>query len=132
MLSDIDGNIFDTLSFGPQGMDVSLGRCPDGSGEIASLPYTTFNSTNCESGIIDFSSRQGGLVAYPNPANTSIHVISSLPHQEKNIMIINILGEKFYNGLLRSEILICTSKWPSGVYAVVSDNQTIIKIIVDH
>jgi hypothetical protein len=132
MLSDIDGNVFDSLSFGPQPADISLGRCPDGAGNFDILSNTTFNSANCESGIAQILLTNNEISVYPNPANAKILIVNSFPADEKKIQVVNIMGEKFYSGLLTSEIIINTSLWPSGVYAIIQERTVALKFIVKH
>jgi hypothetical protein len=132
MLSDIEGNIFDTIVFGPQLTDISVGRCPDGSGEMTILPNTSFNFPNCESGIEQNLINKGFASVYPNPGNNAIHIAFPPSQSMDKFMIINILGEKYYESGCIRDTLLDTSLWPAGIYLIVSANFNAIKLLVNH
>lgn len=132
MLSDIVGTLHDSLSFGPQATDISIGRCPDGTGEMIALPNTTFNSSNCESGISKFIGQSSEIAVFPNPAGDVLNIVIPVAQKEEEIHIYNVLNEIFYIGFLFDHILIDTSEWPSGIYFVVLNHRTQAKVIIIH
>lgn len=132
MLSDIEGTLLDSLSFGPQAADISIGRCPDGTGEMTVLSNTTFNSSNCESGISDHLEQYADIAVLPNPANATLNIIKQVPGREEKIYIINVLNEIYFKGLLNDKIIIDTSVWPVGIYFVVINQISPVKVIIVH
>lgn len=60
--------ILDSISFGIQTTDISIGRCPDGIGEFTTQSPSTFNAPNCYSGIEEITSHIEQKI-YPNPSN---------------------------------------------------------------
>ncbi len=52
MLSNGENSIIDSISFGVQTDDVSMGRCPNGTGDFDFLSLTSFNSENCIDPVI--------------------------------------------------------------------------------
>lgn len=70
---------------------------------------------------------------YPNPANTVIKIISSIPNQNFQVEINNLLGEKCFSGKNTSEINI--SNLSTGIYFMqIKNEQQIqnIKFIKSH
>lgn len=67
------GEILDSISFGIQTTDVSIGRCPDGIGEFTVQAPSTYNAPNCYSGIDE----QELIIqpsVFPNPSNGNFTV----------------------------------------------------------
>jgi hypothetical protein len=132
MLSDLEGNILDSLSYGPQTADVSVGRCPDGSGAMAAMQATTFNSANCVSGLQPVLSRQSGLIMYPNPVNNSLHLFNDSGMHEIQVTITSVSGMVVYQGLVKNNMMVNSSDWAAGVYAVLANGYFVSKLIVYH
>lgn len=131
LLSDIDGNIFDSVSFGPQAVDVSSGRCPDGMGLMEILPSTTFNSANCESGVNE-PKNLIDLWIYPNPTQAFLVIKNRQPQLSKVVEIYDISNKLFYTGILDNELIIDTSDWTNGIYLVKANLPETVKIIIKH
>jgi spore coat protein CotH len=79
---------FDSIAFANQSSDISLARCPDGTGSFK-LGWPTFKKLNCANGMGEML-ENNKLKVYPNPANQSL-VIS---HQSlvNTIEIMDVLG----------------------------------------
>ena len=77
--------------------DVSVGRCPDGTGTFASLTNPTFGAkNNCTTGVEDDNVISSNCSIYPNPANDYIIIQPSegfKPSEGSNIKICNTYGE---------------------------------------
>jgi hypothetical protein len=108
---------FDSLAFSNQSADVSMARCPDGTGSFK-LGWPTFKKLNCANGVDEIISNNK-LIVYPNPANQYL-VIS---HQSlvNTIEVTNLLGQ---NQNIEVEKL-TTENWqlnteylPSGIYFI--------------
>jgi len=79
MLSDGNGLVLDSLTFGPQTADVSMGRCPNGTGPFDFLEIPTFNYANyCPAGTGELPVVHGQYQIVPNPAKDRVMVIGDL------------------------------------------------------
>src|SRR3569832_498114 len=100
MLSNSFGNILDSLSFGTQVSDNSVGRCPNGTGAFTVFTSPTFNASNCIVGVEEVSSSNSSFKVYPNPGkgNFTIRLKSMLALDNKvHIEISNLAGERVYS-----------------------------------
>ncbi|MFN5184039.1 MAG: CotH kinase family protein [Bacteroidota bacterium] len=87
ILSNQNGIILDSLNFGSQQTDISYGRCPDGTGSFLNFTVPSFNASNCTVGINDkFETK---FKFFPNPASSSINLVSQ---DEDKIMIVEIIN----------------------------------------
>lgn len=78
MLSNASGIVLDSISFGPQLPDVSMGRCPNGSGAFTTTLATTYNATNnCPTAIDEQQTVAQNVFAFPNPANNFISLATN-------------------------------------------------------
>jgi hypothetical protein len=64
----------DTVSFGQQTPDVSVGRLPDGVGSFRILPTQTPNATNGTVGVADVFMDNLNLDIYPNPIDNQLSI----------------------------------------------------------
>jgi hypothetical protein len=64
----------DTLTFGQQIPDISIGRLPDGVGAFRILPTQTPNATNGTVGVNDLFLDNLGLNIYPNPVDNQLFI----------------------------------------------------------
>jgi hypothetical protein len=77
MLSDGDGLILDSLTFGPQTPDISWGRCPDGTGFFDELDIPTFGYENyCPEGYPEREIKSIKVSVVPNPFKDQFKVIT--------------------------------------------------------
>ncbi|MBV1923868.1 MAG: CotH kinase family protein, partial [Flavobacteriaceae bacterium] len=116
-LSYLDGTIIDSVDYDDeQGVDKSLSRIPNGTGDFI-IAEVTFNSENTKIlAIDDFASL--GIKIYPNPANTNINIDFSNEF-ESNISIHDILGREVYNSTNNSSnVNIDVSNLSSGLYMI--------------
>ena len=97
-LVETDGiSIIDSISFGPQQTDVSLGRYPDGSASWTFLQFPTPGSANTITSVENnyFTPNEFNLSAYPNPFNPSTTISFTIPERsEVSIIIYDILGNE--------------------------------------
>ncbi len=121
MLSDSTGNVLDSISFGLQTADISIGRCPNGVGPFTALPTPTYEANNCNVGVNELGMRNEELGIFPNPANTFINVIISSKEKENTIKIYSVLGEVVFQSTIsnqQSTIKINISSLTAGVYYI--------------
>jgi spore coat protein CotH len=117
ILSDVDGNILDSVSYGTQIKDKSMARIPNGSGSFKqSAP--TFNQENkeftsvVEDTDVKIPNEYYLSQNYPNPFNPSTTIKINLPKTTKvTITVFNILGE-------RQSILVNNKIMNAGMHSV--------------
>lgn len=124
-----DGTTLDSISYTAQQADMSMGRCPDGTGEFITMTEPTFyKKNNCLSTLIDEQST--ARYAYPQPADISVHVtLANIPSE--NIVLLNVLGEKIAEFAAQQVLEIQTSQLMNGNYYLKSDKE-VIRLIVLH
>ncbi len=110
--------VLDSITFGLQYPDSSMGRCIDGWGVIHHLPYTSFNYFNCpfsvnEDHVKDF------VVISPNPVTDQFSFSLKKSKYINNILIINSLGQNMKNiSDPKQSESIDVSILPPGLYCV--------------
>ena len=92
ILSNCSTLVLDNVSFGLQHSDTSMGRCPDGLGPIAQMPFTTFNASNCSNGIPELSDT-AAVSIFPNPATDWVDFKFNRNVKMDNILIISSIGQ---------------------------------------
>ena len=123
VLSDISGNILDSINFGAQVGDVSVGRCPDGTGTfIPSLP--TFNASNCLTGINENGAAENEIKVYPNPACEYFTIQFNSTEKENTICLYNALGQEI-------KTIISTNKIETVSISELSEGFYVLKINAD-
>lgn len=90
MLSDSNGVVYDSLSFGAQTADISFGRYPNGIGTFQTMP-TTFAQENSLVSAVNELYSKAEFNLYPNPAGDFIQVQSS--QNMGNVVVQNALGQ---------------------------------------
>ena len=118
MLSAADSTILDSISYGAQIADVSMARCPNGTGSfIPSFP-SSYNAVNCPASAADSEIMENDFSIYPNPTNgnTSLHIFGK--NKEDAFQVIDVYGQVLFNQKINSQYILNTSNWPSGLYFV--------------
>jgi hypothetical protein len=121
--------VLDQISFGAQSNDVSLGRCPDGSGAFALQNYPSYDQYNCTVGM-DENNFTDLLIAYPIPADKELR-ITCTQKEMASISMYTILGEKILATKIEGETTIDVTAIPSGIYFLQYKNTT-KKLIIQH
>lgn len=105
---------FDSIAFNNQTTDISMARCPDGTGSFK-LGWPTFKKLNCANGVDEILDNNK-LVVYPNPANQSIVI----RHQSsvKTIEIANVVGQVCISIINHTSEIINIEYLPSGIYFI--------------
>jgi hypothetical protein len=78
----------DTISFGQQTPDISMGRLPDGVGAFRILPTQTPNATNGVVGVSDVFLENLNLTIYPNPVDNQLFI--QFKNDEQQNVRVNI------------------------------------------
>lgn len=129
MLSYASGSIIDSMSFGTQTADISLQRCPNGTGPFITSA-ATYAAANCLTGINENES-SALIQLYPNPANASIHIASDKEFEKVEILDVLSRSINVYSVNKTRDFDLDLSALPNGVYFIRIDN-TNKKIIVQH
>jgi hypothetical protein len=117
MLSDGAGLVLDSLTFGPQTADISLGRCPNGSGLFTDLEFPTFGTDNyCPDYISDQKVNDQKILVMPNPFRDHFTLLSDDPETFSaeifNSSGLQVAKEKFESGVVRFNAFYL----PAGIY----------------
>lgn len=85
------GQVIDSITYGAQQSDISLGRCPNGTGNFDFINSPTFNVSNtCGTGVEDPLYQP--VMVFPNPTSAEIFV-QNAEEKPLNIELINIYNE---------------------------------------
>lgn len=122
--------VLDSVSFGAQDADVSIGRCPDGTGAFSPRQFPSYGMTNCVVGIEELNLKANDLSVYPNPANAIFNVRTEL-NTPQTLEIFNAIGQIVYTSKFVSKIALDCNHWPGGLYFVKCNNST-KKIIISN
>lgn len=119
LLSNVNGNIFDSISFGAQAADVALARCPNATGPFLFTSTPTFGNSNvCTDGIEEIG--PGAISIFPNPSSGTINIVSE-KQTNFNYEILNSLGEIVISGKSQGATEINLSQLTPGFYIFRSD-----------
>jgi len=130
ILSNGISQIIDSCTYGDQSKDVSMGRCPDGTGSFSFRKYPTYASANCIVGLEEEDLFAGSLQVFPNPAQ-NYFTIQSATGETQIVEVSNITGQVLYHEKFNGNITLSTIAWPDGLYFV-KCNQSVKKIIINH
>lgn len=122
--------VLDSVRFGFQGADISIGRCPDGTGIFDVTTIPTYSANNCAVGIKELHSNLLPLSLYPNPANQLLFIKTD-SNNELPVSILNSVGEIIYKGTIKRLTEINTSTFSQGIYFVMISSKT-LKLVVTH
>jgi hypothetical protein len=129
ILSNQAGTVLDSISFGVQATDKSMGRCPDGAGTFTTLPYPTFKVTNCAVGVEEISGlKDVHLAVYPNPASDQFTIETE---SKSDIQVVNAVGQIMCTNKPEEKMTISTVNWSPGIYFIRTGG-TVKKIIISH
>lgn len=122
--------IMDQLVFGAQSNDISMARCPNGTGGfVFSMP--TFNANNdagCAVGIEELV-RGVDYQIYPNPATETIFV-ETADGTERMVQLFNLIGQPVFNGSFNEKIEIPVGALAKGVYFLTMDGANVERVVI--
>lgn len=130
MLSAPGGIVLDSITFGPQITDKSMGRCPDGVGTFSTGTIPTFKMSNCLVGIDELNSNSSTVNVFPNPASSHVFVRTTSGQSQK-LEVTNTVGQVIYRSTYLNQTEILTSNWEDGIYFI-RTNSTVKKVIINH
>lgn len=113
-LSDSDGIIMDSISFGTQYIDESMGRCSGTTVRFVRLSNPTYNAANDCSSMIEDTPE--ATLAYPNPATTSFTVVTNQA-EAVTCQLLNIRGQLVTSATFTNDkATFYTAELPAGLY----------------
>ena len=128
MLSDGLGTVIDSITFGKQTDNVSMGRCPNGTGSFTFLTTPTFGTAN-ECPVTSLEESQTGIFeVYPNPANQYVFITNN---KNESILITNVMGKVLYKNKITGNLDLNTQSWPEGLY-IVRCGSNLQKLMIHH
>jgi hypothetical protein len=122
--------VLDSFSFGFQGADISMARCPDGTGVFAASSIPTYNASNCAVGVNEVNMEQVSLLVFPNPVSDEL-TMTCTANAVLPVELINLIGETVIQTEVNQSVKINTSTLSQGIYLVKVLNKT-LKIVVTH
>jgi hypothetical protein len=122
--------VLDSISFGFQGADISMARCPDGTGAFIASSTPTYDTWNCGVGIQEINMEHISFSAFPNPANEVVTITCSV-NSVLPLQIINLMGDIIVEETIDKTLKINTSAMSQGIYLIKVSNKT-LKIVVTH
>lgn len=129
ILSDASGAIMDSISFGPLDADVSMARCPDGTGDFEETEPATFNALNCSLGVGELA-EASEIEVYPNPAGKELNIRIGKSAGTNEVMIFNLAGAKiFETNIKTNSFQLDVSSFENGVY-ILNVNGMNYKVVV--
>ncbi|MCD6556690.1 MAG: lamin tail domain-containing protein, partial [Bacteroidales bacterium] len=121
----------DFIEFGEQTTDVSMGRIPDGTGEVAVLPYATPGYSNTST-ISVSALNNSGVTVFPNPFNHNLFLsFNNNTHIKKAIVkITDISGKRIFEKIFfspdaRVQILSGNHLKKAGIYILTVNTKDI-------
>jgi hypothetical protein len=115
------GVYLDSVVYGVQAENISLGRCPNGTGSFTQIPRATFKESNhyfCISAVDEKLGINNQWRIFPNPANNMVYIdIPNLKVTE--VCLFNQQGNLVLkNPVFSNNFELNTSQIPTGLYFV--------------
>lgn len=118
VISNIAGEILDSISFGVQQADQSMGRCSNGTGSFTIYSTPTPEEANCVISVEEYDIVAGARI-YPNPATNYVIVDFKQNDKQNQIKIIDVTGNVIYENVTgKNHEFIDVSNLSSGLYFI--------------
>lgn len=115
MLGNGTSLVLDSITFGPQLDDISVGRCPNGYGNYVTLQIPSYNNYNCSTSLFELDSDER-ISIYPNPAKDEfVYTINSNSLYDQMI-IRDCLGKSILNFSISEKGTIDIKTLGAGIY----------------
>ena len=92
ILSNNLSAVIDSVTYGSQAADISLGRCPNGTGSFTDLYPTSFSNYNCSGTGLTESGSSQKLLLYPVPANNIVYFVLPADFECSKITVSDLTG----------------------------------------
>jgi hypothetical protein len=133
-LTNAKGVLVDSVAFGAQLVDESMGRCADGLGAFYHIVKPTFQRANYCLGVDAVSDQNYGLQMEisPNPADFELSIsTSSNDFYGQDMRIYSMTGALMSQSSLSASNKINTSLWNNGIYMLKIGNES-YKVAIVH
>lgn len=129
ILSGESGFVIDSISFGVQTTDISMQRCPNGSGAFVLASPSPGLSNYCNTSVAEEKPPLNSSV-YPNPFSGKLHIDAG-GEMIKAVRIINMTGRDMYTwkGDSDYDLELDLSDLPNGLYVIILNDSSTHKII---
>lgn len=116
-LSTADSTVLDSITYGIQDPDISMGRCPNGTGPFTYFLPSTFDALNaCPAGVEETINTAYMTNAYPNPAKDHATVFSNHP-SAVSVQLLNMNGELLMTQRIENDQAeLSLEALPAGLY----------------
>jgi len=127
-LNKADGTVLDSSVFSAQTADISMQRCPNGTGLFSATLGSTFNSLNCVVGVEENVGSSFSI--YPNPASDRMVISSASAF--KQVEVFNATGqiENSWSGSLTGNVSMDLSALSNGIYFIRIDGSFAGKVVI--
>ncbi len=131
LLSNPNLELVDQVVFGSQSPDISLGRCPNGSGAFTSF-WPTFGESNDIYCIVPttFVRQPSALKIYPNPARGFVVFENESP-EEVRIRLVSPWGSVVKDTRFKGNLEITLEGLPAGLYFVEIEGRFAGKLVIE-
>lgn len=117
-ISNISGSIIDSVSFGVQTADQSMGRCSNGTGPFSVYSTPTPEAINCIISVEEYNLADDFKI-YPNPANKFVIVDFKQNNLQNQVTILDAIGNVVYENTTEKKYeFIDISMFNSGLYLI--------------
>jgi len=118
VLSNFDGSVIDSISYGVQTADTSYGRLPNADGPFQIL-FPTFSAENSALSVSDLE-KENIFSLFPNPAKDNLQIVISNNHNANDISVIDLTGKLVKNISINNttNINIDVSDLNKGIYFI--------------
>ncbi|HRG57901.1 MAG TPA: CotH kinase family protein [Bacteroidia bacterium] len=130
LISDGNSIIIDSLTFGVQTVNISMARCPDGSGNFSPTAQATFNGSNCIEGIETYEIKKS--TCFPNPSAGMLTINFGKSNQLNLVKIFDLLGNEISNFTsIKYNETLDLSDLNNGIYFLTINQGESIKLIIN-
>jgi hypothetical protein len=124
-LTRADGLVMDHVGFGQQSSDMGYARVPNGTGPFV-VQTPTFAANNNLTVSVTEVIATAELLAFPNPASTTLFLRSSEPI---DVVVHDALGRRLWEGRVVGRTELDVSGWSNGTYFIRHD-AGVLKLVV--
>lgn len=130
LLSMPDGTVVDQIVFGAQQPDISLGRCPDGTGPFVFQPpsFGTSNNGTCVNATSN-PAVEFDLHIFPNPVSKLLNITSNL-ERPVSARLVSPFGQMVRDFRLSSSTQVEVGDLPGGIYFLETEGRVLAKVSI--
>jgi len=130
IISNIAGTILDSVSFGIQQPDESMGRCSNGTGPFQVYTTPTPEEVNCVISVEEYNNISDFKI-YPNPAKNYVIIDFKEQNNQNSIVLFDAIGNIITKYQTENKIeWIDISNLKSGIYFLRVNDASIQKLLV--